>query len=159
MKNLKVSGKTRRILSKLNIVASKGEMNIKHAAGLIKNGKLIDYGYNSNRTNYKINGKKFLQCSLHAEIGVIRRLIYNLKKNNKLNNRKMNKYTLIVVRKNYSNSLPCKHCFNLIKHSGISKIYYTNGEPEKCIITKTNIKNLKSEHESRAVSISKKYLL
>ena len=140
------------------MIASKGEMNIKHAAGLIKNGKLIDYGSNSHRTNYKINGKKFLQCSLHAEISVIRRLIYNLEKNNKLNNRKMNKYTLIVVRKNYSNSLPCKHCFNLIKQSGISKIYYTNGKPEKCILTKTNIKNLKSEHESRAVSISKKHL-
>ena len=158
MTSLMVSNKTMRILSKLNIIASESDMNIKHAAGLIKGGKLIDYCTNSHRSNYKINGKKFIQCSLHAEIGVIRRLIYNLEKNNKLNNRKMNKYTLIVIRKNFSNSLPCKHCSNLIKKSGISKIYYTNGEPEKCILTKTNIKNMKSKHESRAVTISKKYL-
>ena len=158
MESYFVSNKTMRILYGLNLIASKSEMNIKHAAGLIKNGKLIDYSTNSHRTKYKINGKKFLQCSLHAEIGVIRRLIYNLEKNNKLNNRKMNKYILVVVRKNFSNSLPCKHCSQLIKQSGITKIYYTNGEPEKCIITKTNIKKLKSEHQSRAVSISKKYL-
>mgnify|MGYP000893545715 CR=1 FL=1 len=158
MTSLIVSNKTMRILSKLNVIASESNMNIKHAAGLIKGGKLIDYGTNSNRSNYSINGKKFLQCSLHAEIGVIRRLIYNLKKNNKLNIRKMSKYTLIVIRKNFSNSLPCKHCSRVIKQSGISKIYYTNGEPEKCILTKTNTKNLKSNHQSRAVTISKKYL-
>ena len=75
MTSLIVSNKTMRILSKLNVIASESNMNIKHAAGLIKGGKLIDYGTNSNRSNYSINGKKFLQCSLHAEIGVIRRLI------------------------------------------------------------------------------------
>ena len=107
-----------------NLAASGSEMNIKHAAGLIKNGKLVDYCINSHRSNYKFNGRKVIQCSLHAEIGVIRRLIYNLEKNHKLNNRKMSKYTLIVVRRNYSNSLPCKHCFKLIKCSVNKNNYF-----------------------------------
>ena len=154
-----LSNKIKRIMNKLHRVASSGEMNTKHAAGLIKSGKLIDFSVNSHRSTYKLNGSHFIQCSLHAEVAVLRKLIYNLEKNKKLKNRKMNKYSLMVIRENYSNSLPCKHCSNLIKKAGISKIYYSNGNTTTCILTKSKVKNLKSKHQSRAVSISKDYLV
>ena len=146
-------------MNKLNNIASNSEMNIKHAAGLIKSGKLIDFSVNSHRSTYKLNGTHFIQCSLHAEVAVLRKLIYNLEKNKKLKNRKINKYSLIVIRENYSNSLPCKHCSDLIKKAGISKIYYSNGNLNQCILTKSKVKDLKSNHQSRAVLISKNYLV
>ena len=156
---MQLSNKIIRIMNKLNNIASNSEMNIKHAAGLIKSGKLIDFSVNSHRSTYKLNGTHFIQCSLHAEVAVLRKLIYNLEKNKKLKNRKINKYSLIVIRENYSNSLPCKHCSDLIKKAGISKIYYSNGNLNQCILTKSKVKDLKSNHQSRAVLISKNYLV
>lgn len=158
-RNMHISNKIMRIMEKLNDVASNGEMSTKHAAGLIKGGKLIDFSVNSHRSKYKLNGTHFIQCSLHAEVAVLRKLIYNLEKNKKLKNRKMNKYTLMVIRENYSNSLPCKHCSNLIKKTGITKIYYSNGNMDHCILTRSKVKNLKNEHQSRAVLISSNYLV
>ena len=158
VQKLRLTNKMTRHLYKLNVLASDSKMNIKHAAGIIKNGKMIDFCTNSHRTKFKLNNKQYIQCSLHAEIGVIKKLIYNLNKNNKLKCRKLNKYKLIVVRKNYSNSLPCKHCSNIIKQSGISKIFYTNGSPNKCILTNTKTANLISKHQSRAVLVSLKHL-
>ena len=159
MQKLNVSNKMMKHLYKLNLLASNSKMNMKHAAGLIKNGKLIDFTINSHRTKYKMNGKTYLQCSLHAEVGVIKKLLYNLNKRNKLKIRKINKYTLLVVRKNYSNSLPCKHCTKIIKQVGISKILYTNGSLDKCILTKTKSKNLTSEHQSNSVLLSLNHLI
>jgi len=154
----KISNKTMKLLSTLHYYAETSDMNIKHAAGIVKNGKIIDISTNSHRSSYNFNGKNYVQCSLHAEMAVIRKLIYNLEKNKKYKTRKMNKYTLFVIRKNYSNSMPCKHCSKLIKKSGISKIYYSNGNPNKDYLSKIKAKNLKGTHQSRAVVISSNYL-
>ena len=138
-----LSNKIMRIMNKLNNIASGGEMNTKHAAGLIKSGKLVDFSVNSHRSTYKLNGSHFIQCSLHAEVAVLRKLIYNLEKNKKFKNRKMNKYSLMVIRENYSNSLPCKHCSNLIKKVGISNISLSNRTHEKSEILKKKFTDLK----------------
>ena len=37
----------------------------------------------------------------------------------------MRKTKLIVIRRTYNTSKPCKHCVDLIKYYGIKKIYYS----------------------------------
>lgn len=125
---------------------------------------------NEKRTSYKFNRHHYLQCSLHAEIDVIRKLIFNINKNykngkrnrngkiSKYKNRKMGKYKLFVIRKNFSNSMPCKHCTKLIQNSGISKIFYTNGDDDLPLLSKIKAKNMNNDHLSRAVIISRLYI-
>ena len=154
-----LSRKKMRIMHKLNTIASTGRMSYQHAAGLLKHGKLVDISVNSHRSKYTLNGTSFLQCSLHAELAVLRKLVYHLGKNNKLKMRKMRKYELVVIRKNYSNSLPCKHCMQVIKHIGITKVCYSNGDVNKRqAFTKARTRDLKSDHQSRAVVMSTSYL-
>ena len=39
--------------------------------------------------------------------------------------RYLSKCTLIVVRRTMNNSKPCNHCLQMIKESGIKRVYYS----------------------------------
>lgn len=151
------SNKRMRILNKLNGIASTSEMNYQHAAGVLKHGKLIAYSVNSHRSKYTLNHTPFIRCSLHAELAVLKRLLYDLSKNDKLSKRKMKKYELVVVRKNYTNSRPCKHCMRVVRRVGIRKVCYTNGDLNMPV-TNLKTRDMDSDHQSRAVAISTNYL-
>ena len=103
-------------------LSEKSEMRYHLSAILFdKKYNIINTGYNRWLCcgHYDI---KPLHSSIHAEedaiIGCSRRELYNA--------------SIFVFRKNFKNAKPCYNCMKLIKHAGITKIYYTeNGNISK----------------------------
>jgi tRNA(Arg) A34 adenosine deaminase TadA len=102
------------VLHELTKKTKYSNCNYKHAAAIIKNGKILSIGVNS-----FISG-----VSLHAEICAIKQCMSIYPKN------LLKGLDLIVVRctktGELSNSRPCKHCCSFIKEKGVRNIFYSN---------------------------------
>lgn len=129
--------KQKDIIQKLETVAKKSIVRCKHAAAIVKKGKIISMGYNRVKKNNGFN-------SIHAErdalincpkskikgssLYVIRLNYTNYYESHNLNRFKKNK---VIISKNHNclYSKPCKSCENLIhkyiKHYHLKKVYYT----------------------------------
>mgnify|MGYP006154845511 CR=1 FL=1 len=69
------------IMRKLHDEANKSCVNYKHAATITKNSKRSIYtGHNTKRTRYRINNNPILNCSFHAEMSVLHRLLKSILK-------------------------------------------------------------------------------
>lgn len=51
-------------------------VNEKHIAIAVLGGKIIEYGMNSERSTFKLNGKRYNEHSEHAEVNLVRKLNY-----------------------------------------------------------------------------------
>lgn len=98
-------------------IANKSQMYFKLGAVVFKRGKILGFGYNSNKTHPKYGSKPCYQ-TLHAEGAAI----WAAKK---LGNDTQGA-TMIVYRKNGLNAKPCVHCQKIIEKAGIKKVIYTN---------------------------------
>jgi hypothetical protein len=81
----------------------------------------------------------------HAEVNVINNLIIN----NSLNKKKQKNYNIFVIRLDKQgstgNARPCLNCLELMKKTGIHKIFYSI---ENDIIISENVKQMVSIHKS-----------
>jgi hypothetical protein len=108
----------------------------KHNAIIYKGKKKICSGYNQLlRTVYKGN----YSCSIHAEMDTVVKFlnsfikIHNIKHNPEKMRRKLNKYSICVVRISERNdgtvecmnSMPCRDCFQKLQNVGLHKVCYT----------------------------------
>lgn len=120
-----------RYLNLLKDKARKSVVQYKMAACIIKNNKII--------------GKPRTNSLNHAEVNVINNLIIN----NSLNNKKQKNYSILVIRLDKhgstGNARPCLNCLELMKKTGIHKIYYSI---ENDIIISENVKDMVSIHKS-----------
>lgn len=118
-------------ISKLLKKAATSIIDKKLAACIIKNGKII--------------GEPRCNSHLHAEHTVINNVLAKLF----LNNKKRMNYDIMVVRINKygttSNARPCNNCLNIMKQSGIRKVYYS---VENNTIVCENVQNMISIHKS-----------
>lgn len=94
--------------------AEKSEHRYKHGAVLFRQGKPISKGHN--QTNRGHNAAKgYWAGSLHAEIASL------------INARTDTRgASILVVRRNLRNSLPCSNCFAALKAEGIKSIFYSD---------------------------------
>jgi len=102
-------------------IAEKSDVNQRHSAAIIKNGKIIDMGFNK----YCSFAKK---STIHAEMDVLS----NLKKKYK-NTSSFNGLDIIIIRIGncnnsfvLKNSRPCNQCIDYLKKYNIKKVYYSN---------------------------------
>ena len=116
-------------------------MRYQHRACLIKGGKISSLSNNSRRTY--VSGQ--IYPSLHAEHLAL--LIQS--KTRRLQKNQLKNYTLMVIRilpsGNLGNSRPCNDYIDLMRHVGISKVYYTN---EKGELVKEKLANIEKLHFS-----------
>jgi deoxycytidylate deaminase len=120
-----------------------GNMNSRHLAVAVKNGKKI--------SDYKYNYIQILnKNSIHAEA----HLINSLFKNKKLSN-----ITLVVIRISKNNKLmnskPCCDCIKIIKNSGFKKVCYSTGKLSTPLIIE-RVNTLNNDHKSQ-LARHKKY--
>ncbi len=97
-------------------VAEKSCVNQKHSAVLIKNGKIINYGYNK----YCSFAKK---STIHAEMDALMTLRKKYKKH------QLKNMDIVIIRissKNneLKNSRPCNGCIDILKKSYIRRVYF-----------------------------------
>ena len=90
--------------------ASKSDRYYQHGAVLVRKKEVISKGFND--------------FSSHAEIRAILKGSFYKKPINKLR-RYFNNCDIIVVRKNLSNSKPCKRCLESLKNYGVRRVYYS----------------------------------
>lgn len=99
-------------------VAEKSCVNQKHSAALIKNGKIINYGYNK----YCSFAKK---STIHAEMDALMTLRKKYKKHQLMN------MDIVIIRispKNHElkNSRPCNGCIDILRKFYIRRVYYSD---------------------------------
>ena len=122
----------------------------KHKAIIYQGKKKICSGYNQIlRTVYKGN----YACSIHAEMDTVVKFlnsflkIHNIKHNPDKLKRKLNKYSICVVRVSERNdgtiecmnSMPCRDCFQKLQTVGLNKVCYTTADNQ---IYACRIKNI-----------------
>lgn len=111
-----------------------------HGAAIVgKKGRVIATGYNHHRNRCSQNNPRnfgaFVQCSFHAEMDAIYRLLRSLPRTgskdtrSKKNRKKLRSITLVVIRRTREgqivDSKPCFHCLQTIRRIGIRKIIYS----------------------------------
>lgn len=102
------------IINELIQLSEKSNCNYKHASAIIKNEKVLSFGYNYHYNN----------ISIHAEIDACK----NFMKISKIKN--LQGLDIIVIRsgndKNIKLSKPCLFCFKFLQEKNIRKIYYSD---------------------------------
>lgn len=116
--------------------AEKSCVNQKHSAALLKNGKIIDVGYNK----YCSFTKK---STIHAEIDVLMNMRKKYKKKYQMIN-----LDIIIIRISpkdsvLKNSRPCNHCIDTLRKFNIKRVYYSNEYGE---IVCEKIEDMKKMH-------------
>jgi tRNA(Arg) A34 adenosine deaminase TadA len=108
--------------------ATKSDLLFKHGCVATYGGKIIARGYNTYKCYSSNDSFSKDQCSCHAEIIVIRKVIFNNRNNKRKLNRVMKKMKLYISRysenNNYNNSAPCVNCLEVIKQHNIRKIIF-----------------------------------
>lgn len=90
----------------------------KHAAILVKGGKIIGYGINNNKRKGKTK-YDFYECrAFHAELDILSKFKPEEIKNAILYVAGINKNNKVVLSK------PCKHCQQLISMYNLKAVYY-----------------------------------
>lgn len=106
------------ILSQLMEKAESVECGFKHAAALVKHGKIYYWSVNDNSDYYS-----------HAETSLLYKFEKKWLKSPQLSKKKkMSKYNIYIIRVKKDNlalSKPCLHCIEQIKKRNIKKIYYS----------------------------------
>lgn len=100
-------------------IAEKSCVNQKHSAAIIKNGEVINIGYNKYCSSF---AKK---STIHAEMDVL----MNLKK--KYKKHLLTNIDIVIIRISskgsiLKNSRPCNQCLNILKKFNIRRVYYSN---------------------------------
>tara|TARA_R100000008_G_C3550595_1_gene150180 strand:+ start:239 stop:643 length:405 start_codon:yes stop_codon:yes gene_type:complete len=97
----------------------------RHGAVLVKGGNILNASYNKN--NYCSFGNRFRDpktgnATLHAEIGTVLGLDRSVTRGSSV-------YVVRINKKSeYRLSKPCEMCCAVLKHCGVSKIYYSTSE-------------------------------
>lgn len=102
-------------------IAQKSNVNQKHSAALIKNGKILNYGYNK-YTSFAT------KSTIHAEMDALLTLIALKKKFKKHHLLNMDIIIIRISSKNHilKNSRPCNDCIDNLRKYNIRKVYYSN---------------------------------
>lgn len=94
----------------------------RHAAGVVRKGKLISVGFNQRKSHtlaVRYSGSHLKNC-IHAELDAIKRA------------RETQGLDMVVLRLNRQGqemmSKPCPACMRMIGDSGISRVLYTTQE-------------------------------
>jgi tRNA(Arg) A34 adenosine deaminase TadA len=130
------------IIAKLKKKSENSNLNSRHSAALICNGKIESLGYNFRKGNSDF--------SIHAEVSALK--LFKYKGGNGKANRQSPRDIIVIKvsnsRKILGNSRPCNHCIEILKKNNIRKIYYSNekGEIESEYINEMENKHLSSYH-------------
>jgi len=103
----------------------------KHFTLVLLKGRLITVGWNKElnpQADRRINRSEYTR---HAEIHALRRLMAHLRNSPRPS---LPRYTFFNVRLDkmgqYQLARPCATCWKVLGAAGISKVYYTTGQPE-----------------------------
>ena len=136
---LEITNSDSRYLNMAAEEAKKSGILYRHGCVAVSSGKVIARGYNKYRS-YSKDGLISENTTCHAEIDVLRKC---MKKNIK------NKLTMYVVRlsdsDNFSNSVPCAKCAEIMKSFDVKNICYScaNGN-----IVKQQLKHFQSNFKT-----------
>ena len=136
---LEITNSDSRYLNMAAEEAKKSDILYRHGCVAVSSGKVIARGHNKYRS-YSKDGLIRENTTCHAEIDVLRKCI---KKNIK------NKLTMYVVRlsdsDNFSNSVPCAQCAEIMKSFDVKNICYScaNGN-----IVKQQLKHFQSNFKT-----------
>lgn len=134
-----LSNKKQNILEVLANEAKKSNMKSLHAAGLVKNGKLLEKGHNSHRELIGGNAVN----STHAEISVIHKLLKTQKKID------ADLWVIRVTKEGeLVNSEPCLSCIVALKKYNIKRVFYSDSEGD-IICIKLNDIIIKDSYKTR----------
>lgn len=94
-------------------------------AVIFKGKRIISAGHNGIRSSHIPDKHKNYMNSLHAEQAALLNIDWTKAKGCSILVMKISK-----KQGTLSNALPCPMCMTILKHVGISKIYYSNSEGE-----------------------------
>lgn len=129
------------------------DLQSKHISVVLLNGiPMTRFHYNYRRC--KIMG--IYTGTSHAEICAIKQVfnevmnLHSIKTIIKNKKKLLTRYSIVVLRVNNNgkllNSKPCLHCLNILKLTGLNKIYYSDSNGN---INMEKIKNMNTTHISR----------
>lgn len=127
------------IIAELKKKSENSNLNSRHSAALICNGKIESLGYNFRKQNSDF--------SIHAEVSALK--LFKYKSGNGKANRQFPRDIIVIKVSNslkmLGNSRPCNHCIEILKKNNIRKIYYSNEKGEiECEYTN----EMENKHES-----------
>lgn len=126
MKSLKfmpnpISRSTQTYLEKATELSKLSDCKMKHGAVIVKNGKTISIGINSNTNDpqYLEDRVAAKHSSIHAEVAAL----------NAVRKSDLSGATIYIARTNNRGeqrmSKPCNACQNALRHRGVKKVFYT----------------------------------
>ena len=104
-----------------------------HAAGILQNKKIINYGINK-----YVNSSCEYKRTIHAEISAFTNLSKKCLKG-------LNIIVIRIKNNRLKNSRPCNHCIDKLIKVGIYKVYYSN---ENGIIVSEIVEEMEKMHIS-----------
>lgn len=123
-----LSNKQEKFFSQSLEHATKSKMQFKHGCIATYGGHVIASGYNTHKNYSSHDDFTNNQCSLHAEMDVLRKIYWRNNGNRRKQRRMMKRTTLYISRcsKNGSstNSAPCMRCLRTIQQYDIRKIVF-----------------------------------
>ena len=96
-----------------------------HACIATYGGKIYKRGVNNHNTRTQMYMNKI--CTCHAEVDVLHKIYFELRKKKKLY-KIFRKIKLYITRNGDNNSAPCIDCLNIIKKLNIKKIIFKLNE-------------------------------
>jgi len=142
-----ISEKDRKLIERAIENAEKSDMKFHIGSVMTENGKVVGNGYNSKRSQYCFDGKKFNHNSCHSEMAAIIDASRRTQRRRRKRSRpgKSNIYTAKVSKEGMiSNSFPCFRCVQWMKEVGIRHIFYIDNNREIQIINIRDIDNFQS---------------